>query len=131
MNTEKNRSPLEDGLFKACRAIENQIAREMQRTPAQRDQHGVQKWEPYAKRIESICSFLLEETATEAGQGVSLDALLVLSQAVTKALSILTDELGEKGLGTVRAAYVREAAKNLKRDILRIEGETGSPSELC
>jgi hypothetical protein len=131
MKTDKKRSLLEDGLLTACRAIENQVAREMQRNPAQLEQHGVQKWEPYSKRVESICTFLLEETATNEGHGISLDALLVLSQSVTKALSILTEELGEKGLGKVRSSYVREAAKNLKRDIMRIEGETSASPEIC
>ena len=122
---------LEEGLLNACQAIENQIAREMQRSPAQKELHGVQKWEPFAKRVENICAFLLENTGAAEGEGVSLDALLVLSQSFTKAISILTDELGEKGLGTIRAAYVRETAKNLRRDIARIEGETSPQQELC
>jgi len=36
--------PLEQGLLTAMKAIDNQIAREMQRSPAEREAPGMQKW---------------------------------------------------------------------------------------
>ncbi|NDC36853.1 MAG: hypothetical protein EBZ48_02240, partial [Proteobacteria bacterium] len=56
---QEKRSPFEENLIKVLSAIDTQIAREMQRTPAEREEHGVQKWEPYQKRVELIVSRVL------------------------------------------------------------------------
>ena len=87
---------MEAGLQQCMRAIDNQIARELQRSPAEREQHGVQKWEPFQERTERLVTFLLNQLGDET---VGLDALLVLSQATSKALTLLTEDMGEDGLG--------------------------------
>jgi hypothetical protein len=111
------RGKLEDGLTQAMKAIDNQIARAMQRTPAEREAQGVQKWEPYATRVEGIASFLLEEVGDNQ---VGLDSLIVCAQAFTKALQLLVDDLGEDGLGKVRAAYCLDAMNKISRDAQRV-----------
>ncbi len=104
---------LEQGLLQAMKAIDNQIARAMQRTPAERDAHGVQKWEPYNTRVENVTAFLLEELGENS---TSLDSLLVFAQAFPKALHLLVHDLGREGLGDIRTAYCLEAMKGVERD---------------
>lgn len=104
---------LEQGLLQAMNAIDNQVARAMQRTPAQRETHGVQKWQPYAVRVEHITAFLLEEVGTNS---TTLDSILVLSQAFTKALQLIVSDLGKSGLGEVRAEYCLDAMEKVSRD---------------
>lgn len=106
-------TPLDEGLLRALRAIDNQVAREMQRTPAELEKLGVQKWEPFNKRIENIAAFLIDNISE---QNVQLDSLLVLSQALVKVLKIFSEDLGEEGLGKMRSAYMRWALENLSRD---------------
>jgi hypothetical protein len=113
----EQRGKLEEGLLQAMKAIDNQIARAMQRTPAERETQGVQKWEPYATRVEGIASFLLEEVGDNQ---VGLDPLIVCAQAFTKALQLLVDDLGEDGLGKIRAAYCRDAMNKISRDAQRV-----------
>jgi hypothetical protein len=108
---------LEDGLLQAMKAIDNQVARAMQRSPAQRDVHGVQKWEPYATRVEHITAFVLEELG---GNTVTFDALLVLGQAFAKALTLAVSDLGREGLGTTRASYCLDAMERIERDALEV-----------
>lgn len=108
-----NNGKLEEGLAQALKAIDNQIARAMQRSPAQRELHGVQKWEPYAERVEKIATFLLQEV----GDGsIELDSLLVCAQAFAKALQLLCSDLGEEGLGKIRSAYCLDAMEKITRD---------------
>jgi hypothetical protein len=113
----EQRGKLEEGLSQAMKAIDNQIARAMQRTPAERETQGVQKWEPYANRVEGIASFLLEEVGDNQ---IGLDPLIVCAQAFTKALQLLVDDLGEDGLGKVRAAYCLDAMNKISRDAQRV-----------
>lgn len=108
--------PLEAGLLTAMRAVDNQVARAMQRTPEELSKHGVQKWEPYQQRIETITSFILDSVGA---QQVELDSLLVLSQAFTKALTLLVNDLDEKGLGHVRSEYCRAAFSCIIQDAQR------------
>jgi hypothetical protein len=103
-------SPLEQNLLAAMKAIDNQILREMQRSPAELEKHGVQKWEPYQKRIENISALILNSLG---GEDISLDSLLVLSQATSKALQLIVEELGSEGLGKMRAAYCQRAIEAL------------------
>lgn len=113
-NPEKTQlSKLETALLTAMQSIDMQIAREMQRSPSQREEHGVQKWDAYQKRIENISAFLLNNIAN---RNLELDSLLVLSQAFAKSLQILVEELGEKGLGIVRSSYCMSAADAIARD---------------
>jgi hypothetical protein len=108
---------LEQGLIQAMQAIDGQVARAMQRTPAQEAVLGVQKWEPYNTRVESIAAFLLQEI----GDGnLQLDSLLVCSQAFAKALQLLCSDLGAEGLGKLRSAYCLEAMQKISRDAERV-----------
>jgi len=125
MDKKSEIPPLEAGLLTAMRAIDNQIARTMQRTPEELSKHGVQKWEPYQKRIESIASFVLDSIGTRQ---VDLDSLLVLSQAFTKALTLLVNDLEEKGLGHIRSEYCGAAFASILKDAQRgIESVSSLP----
>jgi hypothetical protein len=104
---------LEQGLLQAMKAIDNQVARAMQRSPAEREIHGVQKWEPYASRVEYLTAFILEELGAN---DVSLDSVLVLVQAFAKALHFAVDDLGPEGLGAVRSSYCLDAMEKVQRD---------------
>jgi hypothetical protein len=85
----------------------------MQRSPAEREVHGVQKWEPYNTRVENVAAFLLEEVGANE---ISLDSLLVFTQGFTKALYLVVSDLGKEGLGSLRASYCLEAMKKVERD---------------
>lgn len=104
---------LEDGLLQVMRAIDNQIARALQRTPSERDVHGVQKWEPYETRVEHLTAFILNQLGDETA---SLDSLFVLSQAFTKALRLASEDLGSEGLGSMRTAYCIDAMEKIQLD---------------
>jgi hypothetical protein len=110
---KENFGKLEEGLLQAMKAIDNQVARAMQRSPAEREMHGVQKWEPYASRVEGISAFLLQEIGDT---NVGLDSLLVCAQAFTKVLQLVCDDLGREGLGTLRASYCLDAMGKVRRD---------------
>lgn len=104
---------LEEGLLQAMKAIDNQVARALQRTPAEREQLGVQKWEPYESRIEHVTAFILNELGDNS---VSIDSLLVLSQSFTKALRLVSEDLGSDGLGSLRSSYCVDAMQKIQRD---------------
>ena len=107
---------MEGGLLQCMKALDNQIAREMQRTPDEREQHGVQKWEPYNIRMERLVTLLLNEL----GEGsITLDSVLVLVQSLSKTLSIVVDDLGEEGLGNVRSMYCLKTCEALSFDVER------------
>ena len=115
-SNEEKLSPLEDGLLRAMSAIDNQIAREMQRYPEQVERQGVQKWEPHGKRVELISSFLMN---CLGDQKINMDSLLVLAQASTKALSLVIADLGSDGLGKIRGDYCRVAMEAISSDARR------------
>ena len=95
------------------KALDNQIAREMQRSPEEREKHGVQKWEPFQNRIEIVTPLILNSL----GEGeVNLDSLIVLSQSFVKALRMMVDDLGEEGLGKVRFQYAVRALSAIQID---------------
>ena len=104
---------LEDGLLQAMKAIDNQVARAMQRTPAERDVHGVQKWEPYEIRVEQVAAFVLNALGND---DVTFDSMVVLAQAFTKALRLSIVDLGEAGLGKMRSAYCLDAMDKIQND---------------
>ena len=106
-------SPLEAGILSALRSIDNQVARNMLRTPAEREVSGVQKWEPYDQKIELITSLVLENLANRA---IELDGVLVLAQAMCKALQMYCDELGQEGLGKMRSEYCSVAFEAIQRN---------------
>jgi len=105
--------PLEEGLLQAMKAIDNQIAREMQRTPAVQDAEGVQKWKPFEDRLERVASFILDSLGSNDTQ---LDSLLVLSRAFTKALRLAVEDLGGEVLGKVRSEYCIQAFEEIQVD---------------
>ena len=113
---DKAGTPLEDGLLMALRALDNQIAREMQRTPVERQEHGVQKWEPYNKRVELLVAQILNWMGEEL---VDLDSVLVLAQAMSKSLHFIASDLGEEGLGDLRSSYCRAAFEAIENDVRR------------
>lgn len=104
--------PLKIGLRQALQAIDNQIAREMQRSPAEREVHGVLKWEPFEARVERVSAYLL----SIFGEDIQLDSLIVLSQALVKTLALVVEDCGREGLGDVRARYIERAADGLEHD---------------
>lgn len=108
--------PLEHGLLSALKALDQQVAREMQRSPAQREAHGVQKWEPYNKRVEGVASTIMDSFADNE---ITLDSLLILSQATAKALQLIIEDLGQDGLGNLRAAYCVHALEFLQTTAYR------------
>ena len=116
---------LEEGLLQAMHAIDTQVARAMQRSPAERETMGVQKWEPYDTRVEQVTAYVLNELGDNS---VGLDSVLVLAQAFTKALRLAAEDLGADGLGTVRTAYCVDAMEKVQRDALRALGELRTES---
>lgn len=115
-------SKAQQGLLQAMRAIDVQVAREMQRTPSQRAAHGVQKWEPFYRRVEDLTAFVLDMLGE---QEVKLDGLLVLAQVCAKALCLACEDLGEDGLGQVRSAYCRDSFEKIAADCRRALCEIG------
>ena len=115
-NSPKGAPLMESGLLQCMKALDNQIAREMQRSPEEREAHGVQKWEPYNTRIERVVTLLLNELGAD---NITLDSVLVLTQALSKTMSITVDDLGEEGLGNVRSTYCLKACEALSFDTER------------
>lgn len=106
-------SNLESGLMQALKALDNQVSRALERTPAEREESGVQKWKPYSERVELVSGFLLDSFAEEE---IGLDSLLILAQVFPKVLSILGDELGEEGLGKIRSSYFQSVLESVERE---------------
>lgn len=118
-------SVLEQSLLQAMRAVDGQIARAMQRSPSEREALGVQKWQPFADRVELITSFVLNALG---GNEVEIDSVLVLAEAYAKALQIISEDL-RGDLGKVRISYCRamleQIGESARRglDALRDDGE--------
>jgi hypothetical protein len=127
MSKGKKQLSMNDHLTRFLELIDSQIAREMQRTPAERSLHGVQKWQPIATRVERVASHVIEEFS--AGN-VKLDSLIVAMESFARILRILVEELGEGGIGKVRAGYCRESFKNIDRDIILALEALGGKREL-
>lgn len=114
MSNGERLPPLEMNLLSALKALDTQIAREMQRSPAEREEHGVMKREPYLKRIEKLTGFVLDAVGAEEAD---LDGVLVLSQTLAKSLQMLVEDMGPEGLGKVRSSYCHEAFDCLERAV--------------
>ncbi len=121
------RSKLEAGLITAMQALDNQIARSVERTPEQREEHGVQKWEPMAQRVEQICVLLINALGDEE---IRLDSVVVLAQALSKALFMIVDDLEGVDLGQVRTAYCLDALENILNDAERAKKLLKGEAEL-
>ena len=48
---EQKTPPLEAGIVQAMQALDRQIARRMERSPGEREEKGVQKWDPFSEKI--------------------------------------------------------------------------------
>jgi hypothetical protein len=116
MSQQRKGPVLEQGLLSAMRALDNQIARQMERSPADREASGVQKWEPYQLKIEQVCALMIKAFGED---DVRLDSVLIVAQAMTKSLYLISEELGEAGLGAVRSGYCRTALNAILRDAER------------
>jgi Asp-tRNA(Asn)/Glu-tRNA(Gln) amidotransferase A subunit family amidase len=113
MNDPEQLPPLEKGLRDCLRALDNQIARELQRSPSELATQGVQKWQPIQTRVERLSAFLLSELGEDS---VNIESVLVLAQASTKALRMACEDLGKDGLGKVRAAYCVSTFDSVSND---------------
>ena len=102
----KKRPKLEQGILELMQALDSQVARALERTPAEREIHGVQKWEPLGEKVEQVSAFVLESFA---GRAITLDALLICAEAFGKSLRLIVDELGSEGLGQIRTRYCEQA----------------------
>lgn len=121
----ESRSPLEESLITAMQGIDKQILREVSsRSPVSRQEHGVQKWEPIEKRVEYLSGFILNELGEST---VGLDSVLVMAQAFSLALQMVSEDLGEEGLGEVRTSYLKTAFDHLERCAFR--GRQGLSTE--
>jgi hypothetical protein len=105
--------PLESGLSSALKAVHNQIERELQRNPEQTAMYGVKKWVPMQKRVEQLTTFLIDQLQDKE---ITLEALLVIAQSTTKVASIVSSDVGAKGLGNIRAEYVQKSLELIERD---------------
>jgi hypothetical protein len=85
----------------------------MQRTPAEREVHGVSKWEPYESRVENVTAFILNQLGENE---VSLDSVFVFAQAFTKVLRLASEDLGADGLGKVRTEYCIDTMEKIASD---------------
>lgn len=115
--SEEKLSVLEESLLRALEALDSQIQRSMQRTPAEREEQGVQKWKPIEERVEKLTGLLLDAF----GNTIELDSIIILSQTMAKALSMICSDLGVEGLGDVRSRYVEDTLRLLSIEIERTQ----------
>ena len=104
---------LEENLLNTLRAFDNQILRALQREPSKRDSEGVQKWQIYQNKIEDCCSFLLNSVGDRQ---IDLDGLIILTQALSKTLNLICEDLGAEGLGKLRTDYIKSTFDKISRD---------------
>ena len=105
-----------EALTRAMRAIDKQIEREMQRTPAEREVEGVQKWGPLQVRVERAVGVILDGVAD---QEFGVDAVVVMTRAFTSALRMIAEDLGKEGLGELRSEYILDAMERAQEDARR------------
>lgn len=119
--------PLEAGILTALKALENQIARELQRTPSETELQGVTKWEPYSKRVEKVTGFVLDLIESKS---VDLDGIFVMAQAFSKALAMVATDVGPSDLGEVRSDHMRAAGQALDHDAQTILNAINTTQQL-
>ena len=119
---------LEEALIRAMKQLDTQVAREMQRTPMEREDQGVRRWEPHQKRVEKITALIVNSLGD---QELELDSLLILSRGLAKALQIVVEDLGEDGLGAVRSEYCLNALRDIERSCREAEREFHSGEEMA
>ena len=109
---------LQDHVLASLHALDAQIARAMQRTPKEREEHGVEKWKPIQERVEKVTEIVLQGFADER---CKLDGILVLSEAMVKSLRMLIEELEKEGLGEVRSHYCEVIFSNIEREVRTVK----------
>ncbi|MCB0352244.1 MAG: hypothetical protein KDD64_01930 [Bdellovibrionales bacterium] len=114
MGSKQKPTAFPDGFIKALRALDNQILREMQRTPEEIERLGVRRFEPQRTRMESTTAILMEAFGRN---DIELDSILVCSQALVKALYFIIEDLEREGLGKVRSEYCQGALDSLSEDV--------------
>lgn len=117
---------LETNLLALLHNLDTQVARAMQRTPAELEEEGLNKQSIYLEKIEKISQIVLSAVADTTNQ---LDSLLILSQALSKALFLIVEELGQENLGKTRSLYCLQALENIEHDVGRGLNELKAP--LC
>ena len=105
---------LQEQILASLHALDSQVARAMQRTPKEREEHGVEKWQPFQERVERVTEVILQGFADER---CKLDGVLIMAEAYAKGLRMLVEELGMEGLGEVRSRYCGVAFANIEREI--------------
>ena len=111
----------DESILGAMHCLDKQVARDLNtRTPQEKMEHGEQKWSAHEQRVESTVVLILDALGDKQ---VELDSLIILSQAFVKAMSIVSSDLGEEGLGSIRAGYCREAFRTISRDCSQGEGQ--------
>lgn len=128
MNKKSKQAPLEEGLLKALKAIDNQVLRLMQKDIKTRDEHGIKKLHIFDQKVEDISSLLLNALGDKE---IDLDSVVVLSQALVKVLSFVVSDLGKDGLGKVRTENSLHALNNIERDLMNALAEIFGDSNLC
>jgi hypothetical protein len=113
----KNLSPLEAGITEALSALNNQILREIQRSPTQREGKGLSKSEPINKRVELLTGIILNLLGEEH---CSIEALIVLAESSVKALRMTCEDLETEGLGKMRSLYVADSVSKIYDDSRKV-----------
>lgn len=104
-------------------ALDKQILRAVSsRNPEKLERHGVQKWEPISERVEMVATLILDKLGDNH---IELDSVLVLSQALSKVLQLVAEDLGRDGLGELRTAYLKRAFELITDSALRGEQALG------
>jgi hypothetical protein len=117
------KSILEKSLISAMQALDKQILRAVSsRNPEKLERHGVQKWEPISERVEMVATLILDKLGDNH---IELDSVLVLSQALSKVLQLVAEDLGRDGLGELRTAYLKRAFELITDSALRGEQALG------
>jgi hypothetical protein len=120
--SKSKQPPLESGLMQAMTALDKQITREISSRDPQRTQtRGASARPAQEERAEQVTTFVIDLFASHT---VRLDSILVLSEALTHSLQLISEELGQEGLGEVRSAYVTTVAKRLEQFSRRMQQNT-------
>ena len=118
----------DESLVGAMQCLDKQVARDVNtRRPQETAEQGVQKWRAHSERIESTTTLILDSIGDKE---IDLDSVLILAQSFTKALSFISSDLGEAGLGDVRTQYCLEAFRAISRDCYNAESGLKDNNEM-
>ena len=109
--------PLSEGLKRALQALDHQVSRDVNtRGPEEVAEKHFEKWEAIDERIERVSSEVLQWVGENE---IRLDSMLIMSQALVKALSLAVMELEREGLGKTQTAYCVAAFESMTEDVRR------------